>query len=77
MDVGLKGNGLLSRFQYFWLGLTIQLDVDSLLPHKIVRIGYVLVVIAAVNLTAIYLLMDSTWTGMICGEILYALLLCY
>ncbi|CAD8145256.1 unnamed protein product [Paramecium octaurelia] len=77
VDMGLKNDGFLSRFQYFWLGLTIQLDVDTILPNKIVRVGFLLVVIASVNLTTFYLILDSSQIGLICGEILYTLILVY
>ncbi|CAD8074400.1 unnamed protein product [Paramecium sonneborni] len=77
VDMGLINDGFLSRFQYFWLGLTIQLDVDTILPNKIVRVGFVVVVIASVNLTSFFLILDSSQIGLIFGEILYALILIY
>ncbi|CAD8146510.1 unnamed protein product [Paramecium octaurelia] len=77
VDFGLKNDGLLSRFQYFWLGLTIQLEVDTTILNQIARVGYLLVVIASANLTAIYLLIDSSSIGIIFGEALYGLLLFY
>ncbi|CAD8064917.1 unnamed protein product [Paramecium sonneborni] len=77
VDFGLKNDGLLSRFQYFWLGLTIQLEVDTTISNQITRVGYLLVVIASANLTTIYLLIDSSQIGIIFGEALYALLLFY
>ncbi|CAD8166603.1 unnamed protein product [Paramecium octaurelia] len=75
VDLGLVNDGFLSRFQYFWLGLTIQLEIDSTIQNQIVRVGYLLVVIASANLTSIYLLIDSSAIGIIFGEALYGLLL--
>ncbi|CAK69800.1 unnamed protein product (macronuclear) [Paramecium tetraurelia] len=77
VDLGLINDGFLSRFQYFWLGLTIQLEFDSTIQNQIVRVGYLLVVIASANLTSIYLLIDSSAIGIIFGEALYGLLLLY
>ncbi|CAK71228.1 unnamed protein product (macronuclear) [Paramecium tetraurelia] len=77
VDLGLINDGFLSRFQYFWLGLTIQLEFDSTIQNQIVRVGYLLVVIASANQTSIYLLIDSSAIGIIFGEALYGLLLLY
>ncbi|CAD8075812.1 unnamed protein product [Paramecium sonneborni] len=77
VDFGLKNDGLLSRFQYFWLGLTIQQEIDTTISNQVKRVGSLLVVIASANLTTIYLLIDSSQLGIIFGEALYGLLLLY